>query len=342
MPATHDKHADISNIWGLARLTQRCAPMLDTALHLTQQQASSKLEVAIGISSHPDPDIAIGEAAGSAGHRLGAAAPDFAMVVTAGSPARDAVASLREVLGHISVAGGSATALLTDHGPLREGALVVCVSNADGAASGVVATAGRDLRDAGQAAARLVLAGWPFRARYPRGLAFAFARPVAADAAQTFLASWRDFMGPKMRTVCTTLGGPVVYGRGAANPLASVACVEAPYASGIGYTDSASADGVEPSAETLVHGAADAMLTAVKRLEGRPARLVLVIESAERHRKLGAGFAEEWAALRGALEERTPCVGWLANHVAAYGRGVQPTDAAGTLVAVALGDAPRA
>ena len=315
--------------------------MLDTAHHLTQQQVSSKLEVAIGISSHPDPDIAIGEAAGSASHRLGATAPDFALVVTAGSPARDAVASLREVLGHISVAGGSATALLTDHGPLREGALVVCVSNADGAASGVVATAGRDLREAGQAAARLVLAGWPFRARYPRGLAFAFARSVGGDAAQTFLASWRDFMGPKMRTVCTTLGGPAVYGRGAANPLASVACVEAPYASGIGYTDASAADGVEASAETLVHGAADAMLTAVKRLDGRPARLVLVIESAERHRTLGAGFAEEWAAMRGVLEERTPCVGWLANHVAAYGRGVQPTDAAGTLVAVALGDAPR-
>jgi hypothetical protein len=225
---------------------------------------------------------------------------------------------------------------------LREGALVVCVVNADGAASGVAATAGREIRDAGQAAARLVLAGWPFRARYPRGLAFAFARPVGTDAAQTFLASWRDFMGPKMRTVCTMLEGPAVYGRGAANPLASVACVEAPYASGIGYTDSALTDGVEPTRETLVHGAADAMLTAVKRLDGRPARLVVVIESAERHRKLGASFAEEWAAMRGALEDRTPCVGWLGGHVAAYGRGVQPTDGPDALVAVALGDAPKA
>src|SRR6267143_1895994 len=191
--------------------------MLETAFHQTQHQLTAKLEVSIGISSHSDPDIAIGEAAASAGHRLGGSVVDFAMVVTAGAAARDAVSSLREVLGHVSVAGGSATALLTDHGPLREGALVVCVSNADGAASGVVATAGRDLRDAGQAAARLVLAGWPFRARYPRGLAFAFARPVGGDAAQTFLVSWRDFMGPKMRTVCTMLGGPVVYGRGAAS-----------------------------------------------------------------------------------------------------------------------------
>ena len=315
--------------------------MLDTALHPTQQHASTKLEVAIGISSHPDPDLAVGEAAGSAGRRLGGSAPDFAMVVTAGKVARDAVGALREVLGHISVAGGSATALLTDHGPLREGALVVCVRNADGAASGVVATGGRDLCEAGQAAARLILAGWPFRARYPRGLAFAFARPVGHDAAQTFLAAWRDFMGPKMRTVCTMLGGPVVYGRGPANPLSSVACVEAPYASGIGYTDAMPLDGVDASPDSLVHGAADAMLTAVKRLEGRPARLVLVIESAERHRTLGASFAEEWAAIRGALEDRTPCVGWLGAHVAAYGRGVQPTDAPGALVTVALGDAPK-
>ena len=315
--------------------------MLETAFHPMQQQASSKLEVSIGISSNPDPDIAIGEAAGSAGQKLGAAAADFALVVTAGAVARDAVGSLREVLGQISVAGGSATTLLTDHGPLREGALVVCVTNADGAASGVVATAGRDLRDAGQAAARLVLAGWPFRARYPRGLAFAFARPVGGDAAQTFLASWRDFMGPKMRTVCTMLENQTVYGRGPASPLASVACVEAPYASGIGYTDAAPADGVDLSPETLVHGAADAMLTAAKRLDGRPARLVLVIESAERHRRLGAAFAEEWTAMRGVLEDRTPCVGWLGGHVAAYGRGVQPTDAPGALVAVALGDAPK-
>jgi hypothetical protein len=313
--------------------------MLETAF--PHAQVASKLEVSIGVSSHPDPDIAIGEAAGSAGHRLGSSTADFALIVTAGAPARDAVGSAREVLGHVSVAGGATTTLLTDHGPLREGALVVCVANADGAASGVAATAGREIRDAGQAAARLVLAGWPFRARYPRGLALAFARPVGADAAQTFLASWRDFMGPKMRTVCTTMGGDVVYGGAQRPPLASVACVEAPYASGIGYTDAAAADGVEPSVDTLVHGAADAMLTAVKRLDGRPARLVLVLESAERHRRLGVAFAEEWAAMRGALDDRTPCVGWLGGHVAAYGRGVQPTDAAGALIAVALGDAPK-
>jgi hypothetical protein len=313
--------------------------MLDT--ETTQTQLHSKLEVAIGLSADRDPDAAIAEAAGLAGRRLGSANPDFALVVTAGTVARDAVGALRAVLGPISVAGGAATALVTDHGLSKEGALVVCVANADGAASGVAATAGRNVCEAGQAAARLVLAGWPFRARYPRGLAFAFACPEGENAAQTFLASWRDFMGPKMRTVCTVLGGAAAYGRGAAQPLASVACVEAPYASGIGYTDAMPTDGVTPTPETLVHGAADAMLTAVKRLEGRPARLVLVIESAARQRMLGSALTEEWAAMRGVLEDRTQCVGWVGDHVAAYGRGVQPTDAPGALVVVTLGDAPR-
>src|SRR5256712_12227045 len=110
--------------------------MLETA----HNQVTAKLEVSIGISSHPDPDIAIGEAAGSAGDRLGATVADFAMVITAGPAARDAVGSLREVLGqHVSVAGGSATPLLTDHGPLREGALVIGQANAHGAPTGAAA-----------------------------------------------------------------------------------------------------------------------------------------------------------------------------------------------------------
>jgi hypothetical protein len=313
--------------------------MLD--IEVPQTQLRSKLEVAVGVSADRNPDAAIAEAADVAGRRLGSATPDFALVVTAGAVARDAVGALRGVLGKVSVAGGASTSLLTDHGLSKEGALVVCVANADGAASGVAATAGHGIGEAGQAAARLVLAGWPFRARYPRGLAVAFARPDRGDAAQTFLASWRDFMGPKMRTVCTALDGAAVYGRGAAQPLASVACVEAPYASGIGYSDATPTDGVPPSAETLVHGAADAMLTAVKRLEGRPARLVLVIESAARLRMLGAAAAKEWAAMRGALDESTPCIGWVGEHVAAYGRGVQPTDAPGSLIVVTLGDTPR-
>jgi hypothetical protein len=83
-------------------------------------------------------------------------------------------------------------------------------------------------------------------------------------------------------------------------------------------------------------------LTALKRLDGRPAKLVLVIESAERHAILGDAAREEWAAMRSQMEDGTPCVGWLVEEAAAYGRGVQPTTARGPLVVVALGDAPRA
>lgn len=80
----------------------------------------------------------------------------------------------------------------------------------------------------------------------------------------------------------------------------------------------------------------DAALTAVKRLEGDAARLVLVVESAVRHRALGSAAAEEWEAIRASVGARTPCVGWLCERVAAYGRGVRPLDASGSLVVVAL------
>ncbi len=310
-------------------------------IELAPDSVTSKLEIGVGLSTHPDPDLAIGEAATRAGHRLGTAVADFALIVTAGGGARDALGVVREALGHVPIAGGATTALLTDQGTLREGAAVITVANAEGAASGVAATAGRHVGEAAQAAARLVLAGWPFRARYPRGLAFAFARHGATDEAQAFLGAWREFMGPKLRTICTLLGSPTVYGRGAATPLVSVACVEAPYASGIGYTDALPLDGVAPAPETLVHGAADAMLTAVKRLEGRPARLALVVSTAARHAALGSAADQEWAAMRSQVDERTPVIGWLAPHVSGYGRGVQPSSAPGALLAVALGDAPK-
>jgi len=297
---------------------------------------TSSLEIGLGYATGGRD--AVTRAATTAASRLHGATPHLALVITA-SPAGDAMAEARGVLGRIQVAGGASALLLTDDGPMKSGALVVCVANADGAASGVAATTGRDLADAGQAAARLVLSGWPFRARYPRGLGIAFARSDSGDSALRFLDSWRDFMGPKMRTVCGVLGSPVLYGGGQGNaePRLSVACLEASYATGLGWSDATG----EPSTEALVHGAADATLTAVKRLDGRPARLVLVVETAERHARLGSAAREEWAAIRGQLDESTPCGGWLVNDVAAYGRGVQPVAAPGALVVVAVGDSPR-
>jgi hypothetical protein len=302
----------------------------------------SSLEIGVGLASRSSAEECLSRAASIAMSRLHGANPDLALIVTAGSPVPDAGARVRGVLGRIQIAGGSTAAILTDDGPMKEGALVACVANADGAASGVAATAGRGLADAGQAAARLILSGWPFRARYPRGLGIAFARPATGDSAQQFLDSWRDFMGPKMRTVCGVMTSPVLYG-GAPDrpPSVSAACVEAPYATGLGYTDAACAE-ESSSTDALVHAAVDATLTALKRLDGRPAKLVAVIESVGRHALLGGAAREEWTAIRGQMDESTPCVGWLVEEVAAYGRGVQPTSAPGALVVVALGDAPRA
>jgi hypothetical protein len=302
----------------------------------------STLEVGLGFASRSSGEETVARAATIAISRLHGATPDLALIVTAGSPVPDAGSHARSVLGRIQIAGGATTAILTDDGPMKEGAFVACVANADGAASGVAATAGRNLADAGQAAARLILSGWPFRARYPRGLGIAFARPATGDSAPRFLDSWRDFMGPKMRTVCGVMTSPVLYGGAPGkSPNVSVACVEAPYSTGLGYTDATCAEGT-PSSDALIHGAADATITALKRLDGRPAKLVVVIESAERYAMLGDAARGEWAAMRSQMDEGTPCVGWLVEEVAAYGRGVQPTTAPGPLVVVALGDAPRA
>jgi hypothetical protein len=296
--------------------------------------SASTLEIGLGYASGERD--AVTRASTIALSRLRGATPDLALIVTA-SPSGDAMTEARNVLGRIQFAGGVSASLLTDDGPMKSGALVICVANADGAASGVAATTGHDIADAGQAAARLMLSGWPFRARYPRGLGIAFARPDAGDSALRFLDSWRDFMGPKMRTVCGVLGSPVLYGTGKPDPRVSVACLEASYATGLGWSDATG----EPTTDALVHGAADATLTAVKRLDGRPARLVVVVETAARHARLASAVCEEWAAIRSQLDESTPCAGWLVDDVAAYGRGVQPMAAPGALVVVAVGDSPR-
>lgn len=300
----------------------------------------ARLEIGSGCTSHPDTAQAVGRAAAIAGARLNGADPDLALVVTAGATRGDVVGDVRRVLGPIGVAGGEVAALLTDHGPMQGGALVIAIANAEGAASGAAAAAARDPKDAGQAVARLTLAGWPFRAHYPRGLGIAFACAAADDSARTFLDSWRGYMGPKMRTVCSAVASNLVHG--AADAMASVAAIEASYATGLGYHDAARADGAPVSPAALIHGAADAALTALKRLEGRPAHLVLVVESVERHELLGAAAADEWAAIRSLQDERTQCVGWLTERVAAYGRGVQPTAAPGPLVVLAIGESPRA
>lgn len=303
---------------------------------------ASRLEVHFGYSRRGDVSSAVETAAEAVAGAFGETLPDMAIVITAGGSAPDAARLVRVALGPTGVTGAALSRLLTDSGEIAEGALVIGIANAEGAASGVAAMGGRDLTEAGQAAARLVLSGWPFRARYPRGIGLAFARGGADASAPAFLESWREFMGPKLRTICSLGGDEPVYGMSSATPRVSVGCLEAPYSTGLGYADGAGADGAPVAAETLLHGAADATLTAVKRLDGRPARLMLVVETTARRRALGEAARAEWAAIRGQLDEGTPCVGWVCERLAAYGRGVQPTLAADALIVLALGDSPRA
>ncbi len=304
------------------------------------ETASKTLQIGIGFASHQDAIWAAVRATAMARSGLHGTSPDLVLLVTAGVPAQDVVPMIRGVLGPVGVAGGATSAILTHNGAVTAGALVVCLTNSEGAVSGVAAAGGRDLTEAGQGAARLILAGWPFRMRYPRGLGLAFVKPGFGTPAEAFLQPWRVLMGPKMRTVCSVLSSPVVYGASSSEPLASAACLEAAYSTGLGY-----AQGFEPRSapdlETLIQGSVDATRTALKRLEGDGARLVLVIESSARHQALGRAAAEEWSAIKSEIDSRTPCVGWLCDHVAGYGRGVRPVDAYGSLVVVALGDAPR-
>jgi len=302
--------------------------------------ATKALQVGVGFASHEDTLWASVRATAMARTGLQGAMPETVLLVTAGVPSQDAVPMIRNVLGPVGVAGGATSAIITHNGVLGTGALVVCLANGEGGVSGVASAAGADLADAAQGAARLILSGWPFRMRYPRGLGFTFARRGSGAPAETFLPAWRLLMGPKMRTVCTVLSSPVVYGSSAADPVVSAACLEAAYATGLGWADGFET-GEVPDRETLIHGSAEAALTAVKRLEGDTARLVLVAETNARHRVLGSAAADEWEAIRSQIPARTPCVGWLAENVAAYGRGVRPVDTQGSLVVIALGDAPR-
>lgn len=300
-----------------------------------------ELQVGVGLVAHPDVPWASMRASAMARAHLTDGRPDVVLLVTAGDATGSAAATTRAVLGGTGLAGGATSALLSDEGPVRSGALVVCVADAEGATSGAAAAPGRTLTEASESAARLILSGWSFRRRYPRGLGVAFARPGLGAAAGDFLGRWRTFMGAKMRTVCSILSGPVLYGSEPGAAAASVACLEGAYAMGLGYTGSVASAGDGSHLSGLIEGAAAAAATAVKQLQGRRARLVMVVENESRYRTLGPAAAAEWSAMRTEIGGDTPTVGWLCEHVAAYGRGLQPVDAEDSLVVVALGGLAR-
>ncbi len=302
----------------------------------TEHGSQTTLGTAVGVSSRSTAIDAIEEAADVARRGLDGATAHLALVITAGSSTTNAVAVVRDVLGPVGVAGGRTAGLLTDAGILAHGALVVALATEGDATSGTACVSGADLGDAGRCAARLILAGWPFRLRYPRGLGIAF---TADGSPLDFLDSWRQLMGPKMRTVCGVMPGGALYGGAAARPIASVACLEAPYSTGLGHGQGF-APGTAAEPDVLIQSAADATTTALKRLDERSARLVLVLESAARREALGARAADEWTRVLAEVGDRAPCVGWVCERVSGYGRGIHPSDDHGALLVAAIGDAP--
>jgi hypothetical protein len=312
--------------------------MLDTVAH--SQQIGSRLSVGVAARRSPDTLKAALAAAAAAHGELDGATPALVVVVTTAPPTGDLVRAIRGVLGPVGVTGGVTRALLTADGVLTEGALAICVARGDGATSGVAATHGKTLTDAAQAAGRLMLAGWPFRERYPRGVGLAFTAEGTGAPAGSFLTPWRELVGPKMRTLCGTMSDSTVFGAANETPLASVGCLEAPYSMGLAV---AGAEHTEPA--MMIHDSVEATRNALKWLNGQGPRLVLALESVARYRALGAAAADEWAAVREYVGEHgaadTPVVGWLCEEVAAYGRGVHPVDLPGGLVLAALGDAQR-
>jgi hypothetical protein len=307
--------------------------MIATAPSASQ---TSTLKASVGFAVYPDLRRASLEATEIARSGLGGSQCKLALLVTAGLPDGDPVPGLRSLLGPIGIAGGATTALLTERGIVRQGAIVIALATEGDAASGAAAVPGRDAAEAGARAARIVLAGWPFRLRYPRGLGLAF---MSSDSPLAFLDAWREFMGPKMRTVSGVLPNGL-YGCCAGTPAASVACLEASYATGLGYAEGFVGED-KPDAGRLIQGAAEATTTALKRLDEHSARLVLVFESLARAATLGPSLTDEWTRVQSAAGD-VPCVGWLCDRVGGYGRGIQPVDDPRALIVAAVGDPPTA
>jgi hypothetical protein len=259
----------------------------------------------------------------------------MAIVVTAGYADADPVPSVRSVLGPVAVAGGATTGILAGSRVVQQGVLVVAFAFNGDVEYGAASVAESDIAKASGRAARLVLAGWPSRQLYPRGLTFAFA---SSGSPIPVLETWRKLMGAKMRAVCGVMPGDVTR-RPSATPhaMTSVACLEAPYSTGLGYAGGFAPD-TPPAPADLVCGALEATTTALKGLAGGTARLVVVLESRARHEALGASADREWATVRAEVGDRTPCVGWLCERVSGYGRGVRAVDEHGGLMVAAVGD----
>ena len=294
----------------------------------------------LGVAEGGDPLRAIQEAAAAARRAAGEERPKAALIlVTGGTGVPGLGEAARESTGGAPVAGASVTGILTDTGLLTAGAAVMCFYG--DALSPSVVCAGRPmgLSAATERVGRLVLAGASERRHFPRGVALAFAPPVTESLTDAFLVRWRHLAGPKLRTVISAAGRPLC-GQGAPDPgNLAVLCLEGAYKSGVGVAGGAGPG--ESSADTtmLLHGAADAAATAVKRLEGQPVRAALVAESAARYAALGPTVRDEWLAIRERIGHEVPCVGWLTTAESASGRGATAGDT-GSVIVVAFAEAP--
>lgn len=296
----------------------------------------------IGLSRGDDLLRALQDAA-EAARRSGGDAPKAALVLVAGAGQTEALATAaRESLPRIPLVGGLVAGILTDGSVLTSGAGVLCFY---GDVVPTIASGGRvaGLSAATERAGRLILAGAPDRRHYPRGLALAFSRPGAASFTEEFLVRWRALAGPKLRTIFSATSSDPLCGSGLEAPgELAVLSLEGAYQSGIGVAAGFVPGESIPDAATLVHGAADAATTAVKRLEGHPVRVALIAESAVRHAALGAAARDEWTAMREQIGPDVPCLGWLTRAECGYGRGVTASGETGSVVVAALGDAPVA
>ena len=291
-----------------------------------------------------DPVRAIHEAAAAALRSGGGEAPKAALVASAGAASADALrAAARESLKGIPIAGAPVAGILTDDGVLTAGAAVMCFFGEILFASAAYGGRAAGLRAATERVGRLILSGACDRRHYPRGLTLAFARPIAGSCIAEFLQPWRHIAGPKLRTIFSATSAEALYGPCSEDPGAlTVLTLEGTYESGLGVASGFVPGETIPDATTLVHGAADAAATAVKRLEGHSVRAALIAESAPRRAALGIAARDEWMAMREQIGPDVPCLGWLTCVEFGAGRGIVATAETGSVVVAALGDAPAA
>jgi FIST C domain len=301
------------------------------------------IRISLGVVPGDDPLRAIHAAAAAARHS-GEEIPKAALVVAAGASSTGALgAAARQSLGPVPISGASVAGILTDAGILTSGAAVMCFYGDALEPSAACAAHTTGLAAATERVSRLILAGACERRHYPRGVALAFARPVAESFAEEFLTRWRRVAGPKLRVVLSATPGAALYGPGSQDPGdLAVLCLEGVYQSGVGVACGFAPGETIPDGQTLVHGAADAAATAVKRLDGHSLRAALIAESAARYAALGPLARDEWLAMREQIGAEVPCLGWLTSAELGCGGGVTPPSETGSVVVAAIGDSPVA